>query len=309
MLPIIEQQYDIALLIHNQPLHRSKSILHQLKTMIRKMTGNKLDVIEWAKQNSIRHYSMQQFSQMEIADRIRQHNIDVLISYHAPILKDEILQAPNMMALNAHPSDLPSYRGGSPLLWQIINGVRQSAVSVHLLSPELDCGDILHKEPFEIADGMSKVELNQFVDAQVGKAIISVLQKLEAGVLDSGVAQPQASPTAYACNVKRDAIATSINWSELPGRSLYNLISYLKYFPIELSDGAGVSIWLPLKARSYLEQPVCSEVGLVRYRGHWYFNSTKGAVRLKYCWSPVCIFRQYRLRRSYLRGQLRKRYI
>ena len=42
-----------------------------------------------------------------------------------------------------HPSPLPSYRGGSPIQNQIINGVTNSSVTLFLMNPELDAGHIV----------------------------------------------------------------------------------------------------------------------------------------------------------------------
>jgi len=52
----------------------------------------------------------------------------------------------NFLCLGIHPSDLPNYRGGSPLQHQIINGIKKSKVTLMTLSEkELDAGDIWMK--------------------------------------------------------------------------------------------------------------------------------------------------------------------
>ena len=50
------------------------------------------------------------------------------------------------LCLGIHPSDLPQYRGGSPIQNQIINGIKKSKVSLITLSSKLDAGDIWMKE-------------------------------------------------------------------------------------------------------------------------------------------------------------------
>ena len=56
------------------------------------------------------------------------------------------------LCLGIHPSDLPNYRGGSPLQHQIINGVVKSKVTLMTLSSEkLDGGEIWLKEDLDLS--------------------------------------------------------------------------------------------------------------------------------------------------------------
>ena len=49
------------------------------------------------------------------------------------------------LCLGIHPSDLPEYRGGSPLQNQIIDGVYNTKVTLFSLTSKLDSGDIWMK--------------------------------------------------------------------------------------------------------------------------------------------------------------------
>lgn len=56
------------------------------------------------------------------------------------------------LCLGIHPSDLPLYRGGSPLQHQIINGVDKSKVSLMTLSSvKLDAGEIWAQEDLDLS--------------------------------------------------------------------------------------------------------------------------------------------------------------
>ena len=55
----------------------------------------------------------------------------------------------NFLCLGVHPSDLPYFRGGSPIQNQIIRGVIDSKVSLFQLSSKLDAGDIWAKESLQ----------------------------------------------------------------------------------------------------------------------------------------------------------------
>lgn len=69
--------------------------------------------------------------------------------------------------LGVHPSDLPEYRGGSPLQNQIIDGVLTTKNTLFQISSELDAGDVILKVPLHLGgDCMSevlrKVQLSTF---------------------------------------------------------------------------------------------------------------------------------------------------
>ncbi len=71
----------------------------------------------------------------------------VVISYGV-ILRDNVLgSAP---VINIHPSDLPKYRGASPIRTAIYNGDKVSAVCLMSVTPELDAGDVFMRREFEI---------------------------------------------------------------------------------------------------------------------------------------------------------------
>jgi methionyl-tRNA formyltransferase len=58
----------------------------------------------------------------------------------------------NFLCLGIHPSDLPFYRGGSPLQHQIINGVEKTKVSLMTLSSiKLDAGEIWIQEDLDLS--------------------------------------------------------------------------------------------------------------------------------------------------------------
>lgn len=64
------------------------------------------------------------------------------------IISDEITE--KYKCIGIHPSDLPNYRGGSPLQHQIIEGIINSKISLISISKKLDGGDIWMKEDFSL---------------------------------------------------------------------------------------------------------------------------------------------------------------
>jgi len=56
-----------------------------------------------------------------------------------------------------HPSKLPKYRGGSPIQNQIINGETESAVTLFVMTDEMDAGDIVAQKPYSLQGHLSEI--------------------------------------------------------------------------------------------------------------------------------------------------------
>ena len=77
------------------------------------------------------------------------------------IIKQDIID--NYPCICLHPSPLPKYRGGSPIQHQIINGEKESAVTLFEMDNGIDTGDILYQESFSL-DGDLKDVFNRIVE-------------------------------------------------------------------------------------------------------------------------------------------------
>ena len=67
-----------------------------------------------------------------------------------PLLRD-------FRCLMLHPSPLPRYRGGSPLQNQIIAGERQSKVSIFVMTPHMDDGDIVAQDALSLDGTLAEI--------------------------------------------------------------------------------------------------------------------------------------------------------
>ena len=65
-------------------------------------------------------------------------------------VRTETLASVPLGFIGIHFSLLPRYRGGSPLVWTIINGESTGGVSLFSLAPKMDTGDVWDQRPFAI---------------------------------------------------------------------------------------------------------------------------------------------------------------
>lgn len=62
------------------------------------------------------------------------------------------------LCIGIHPSDLPDFRGGSPIQNQIINGITKSKVSLFTLASKIDSGEIWLKDDLSLqGDDMNSI--------------------------------------------------------------------------------------------------------------------------------------------------------
>lgn len=76
------------------------------------------------------------------------------------ILSPEVLAVPAIGGFNIHGSLLPRLRGRAPLTWAIIQGHRETGVTVHKLEPEVDTGEIVVQEriPIDVKDTSASIQ-------------------------------------------------------------------------------------------------------------------------------------------------------
>lgn len=67
----------------------------------------------------------------------------------------------NQLCLGVHPSDLPNYRGGSPIQNQILDGIEDTKLSLFHITEKLDAGDIWGKTHLSLkGDSMEDIFAN-----------------------------------------------------------------------------------------------------------------------------------------------------
>jgi len=85
-----------------------------------------------------------------LKDFIIKKKFDLIISAGFPhIFKKDYLKLSKYGIINLHAGRLPKYRGGSPLVWQIINGEKNIGLSIIKVNQNIDEGKIIVKTQFK----------------------------------------------------------------------------------------------------------------------------------------------------------------
>ena len=67
----------------------------------------------------------------------------IVVAAYGRILPDDILALPAKGCINVHSSLLPKYRGSAPINWAILNGERETGVTIMYMAHDLDAGDVI----------------------------------------------------------------------------------------------------------------------------------------------------------------------
>ena len=87
-----------------------------------------------------------------LAGKIKNLNPDLgIVASYGEIIPKDILDIPKYGFLNVHPSLLPKYRGPSPIQYAILNGDKETGVTIMLMDEKIDHGPILAQRELEFS--------------------------------------------------------------------------------------------------------------------------------------------------------------
>jgi methionyl-tRNA formyltransferase len=104
---------------------------------------------------------------------------DIALSCGFPLIfKKSIINLPKKGFLNCHAGLLPSYRGGSPLNWQLINCEKSFGISVINVTHKIDEGDIYSQRQFKIKKNYDINSLHKIANKNFPQMIIESVKKI-----------------------------------------------------------------------------------------------------------------------------------
>lgn len=113
-------------------------------------------------------------------------------------------------SINIHPSLLPKYRGPSPLQFALLEGERETGISIQRIAPEIDSGNILAREVIALDGSETTAQLSEIVAEKVPSFLIDTLDKLIRREIEE-VVQKHSEATFTRLLTKEDGV---IEWSE-----------------------------------------------------------------------------------------------
>ena len=125
-----------------------------------------------------------------------------VVAAFGQILSKEILDMPKYGCVNIHASLLPKYRGAAPIQWAILDGEKETGVTIMQMNEGLDTGDMLTKVIVPIEDTDTGESLFDKLAEAGAKLLIETIPQIESGEVTP---QPQDdSLSTYAKMIKKE---------------------------------------------------------------------------------------------------------
>ena len=105
----------------------------------------------------------------------------IVVAAYGRILPQEILDCPPKGCINVHSSLLPKYRGAAPINWAILNGEKETGVTIMHMAAALDAGDIISQVTTPIDPCETAPELTARLAEMGGKLRVETVSAIEAG--------------------------------------------------------------------------------------------------------------------------------
>ena len=171
--------------------------------------------------------------------RVLKPDVMVVIAF-GQILSQELLDLPKFGCVNIHASLLPKYRGVAPIQWAVIDGEKESGVTIMQMDEGLDTGDMLAKAIVPLDGKETGGSLFDKLSEAGGRLCVETLAKLEKGEITPE--KQGESPTAYASML--DKKMGNIDWNK-SAVVIERLVRGLNPWPSAYThlDGKTLKIW------------------------------------------------------------------
>ncbi|MGI6491578.1 MAG: methionyl-tRNA formyltransferase [Peptococcaceae bacterium] len=184
----------------------------------------------------------------------------IVVAAYGRILPPAILNLPEYGCINVHASLLPKYRGAAPLHWSVINGEKETGITIMRMDEGMDTGAIILQEAMPILEGDNVGTVHDRMAALGARLLLKALSLTDKGAL---AGTPQTGEPSYAPMLKaEDEI---INW-ERAAVDLYNQIRGMDPWPGARTTLGGkvLKLW---RAEVINEGPVAQLPGQVLATG------------------------------------------
>lgn len=114
----------------------------------------------------------------------------VVVAY-GEILKSTILSIPKRGSINVHASLLPKYRGAAPIQRCLMNGEKETGITIIEVAPQMDAGDMLGIAKLTIPEKMTAGELEDALCVLAAPLLLDVIEKIAHGTVRKVVQNPK----------------------------------------------------------------------------------------------------------------------
>lgn len=169
---------------------------------------------------NIPHFQPEKVSSPDFLPTLKSFEADlfVVVAY-GEIMSQAVLDVPRLACVNVHASLLPKYRGAAPIQRAIINGEKESGITIMHMVRKMDAGDMISQVVIPIGENTTYGMLEAEMRNAGSEAILDVIRAFSTGTV-SAVSQNEDEVT-FAPKIELEDC--EIKW-ENSSESIHNLI-------------------------------------------------------------------------------------
>ncbi|CAB4559396.1 MAG: methionyl-tRNA formyltransferase [Actinobacteria bacterium] len=210
-------------------------------------------------------------------DLVAQVNADIgVVVAYGSFLSEETLGLLPKGWVNLHFSLLPKYRGAAPVQHALMNGEKETGISVFQIDSSMDGGEIYLQVPTVIEPLETAGRLLERLTSLGVSALVQVLPQIVSGILQ-GKAQDDSEKT-FASKISR--LQARINWSK-SGKEIESLICAMNPEPMAWTDFNGTSLRIISAVQAESENQEIAVTGRVTVADGAVFVECGAGSRLK----------------------------
>lgn len=225
---LIESSYEIVLVV-TQP-DRPKGRKRELTAPPVKESAIKLGIPVFQPERLSDEY-----------EELLKYDADLIVTAaYGQLLPKEVLNYPPYGCINVHASLLPELRGGAPIHYAILEGKKETGITIMYMAEKLDAGDIISQEKVPILQTDHVGTLHDTLSIVGAKLLVKTLPSIF-DKTNERIKQDENKAT-FAPNIKTEQ--EKIDWSK-SNETVYNQIRGLHPWPVAFTkfEGKRLKVW------------------------------------------------------------------
>jgi methionyl-tRNA formyltransferase len=189
---LIRSEHDISFVVTQPKKERGRG-LKLLPT----------DVEAYSQKEGIEVSACKDVNSKEFIERLKRSKADIFIVVDfGQILSDELLNIPRLFSLNIHASLLPKYRGAAPIQRAILDGEKETGITIMKITRLLDSGDIIAQMKVGIESNDDSATLRRKLSKLGAELLTRTLKRIDNG--DVTFIKQDESKATYAAKIKKE---------------------------------------------------------------------------------------------------------
>lgn len=159
---------------------------------------------------------------------IEKYKPDLIVTCaYGQIVPIEVLNIPRLGCINVHASLLPKYRGGAPIHHAVINGEKETGITIMYMDEGMDTGDIISKGSIPISESDTVASMHDKLSTLGAKLLLDTLPSIINGT--NGRIPQNNTEATYAPTIKREDEHLDFNCSAI---DIHNRVRGLNSWPL-----------------------------------------------------------------------------